>query len=500
MGLAAIPVSGVTHDSRLVRPGSVFVAIPGARVDGHAMAPAAVAAGAAAVVVEQPLPGLEVPQLVVEESRRALATASCWWYGDPSREMAVVGVTGTDGKTSTSRLAVSALEAAGYATGLSSTAVLRLHRRDIPNPVHSTTPEAPEVQRFLRAMVAAGDRCAVVETTSHGLAADRVAGVAYDAAILTNVTHEHLEYHGSFQAYRAAKLRLFASLAAGTSNPVKGPGGAGGPAAWPKSAIVNADDPSAPLFIEAARAAGARVLTYGMGVDADVRGFAVEQRPDGLLVDVDGPHGRMRVRVGILGRFNALNALAVLALAEAVGVDVDAALAGIATAPPVKGRMERVDRGQPFSVVVDFAHSPASLRLVLDELGQVAAAAGGGLLAVFGSAGERDVAKRPMMGRVAGERCRVVVATDEDSRGEDRLAILEQIASGAEEAGMRRGEGLHLVPDRREAIALAFRLARPGDVVVLAGKGHETEIIGPDGAAAWDERTVAEEELDRIRA
>jgi UDP-N-acetylmuramoyl-L-alanyl-D-glutamate--2,6-diaminopimelate ligase len=497
--LASVPLTGVAHDSRDVRPGSVFVAIPGARVDGHAMALGAVAAGAVAVVVERLLPGLAVPQLVVEDSRRALATAACWWYGDPSHHLAVVGVTGTDGKTSTSRLVVSALGTAGLRTGMSSTAVLRVGGRDVANPVHATTPEAPEMQRLLRAMTNAGDRCAVVETTSHGLAADRVAGVAYDAAILTNVTHEHLEFHGTFEAYRAAKIRLFGALQTGDANPRKGPGGAGGNGAWPKSAVVNADDPSAPLFVAAARTAGARVVTYGESSGADVRLAGVEARPDGLLVEVDGPGGRMHVRVGLLGRFNAWNALAVVGLAEAVGLDLDAVLAGIADAPPVKGRMERVDRGQPFTVVVDFAHSPASLQLVLDELGTVAAAAGGGLIAVFGSAGERDVAKRPMMGRVAGERCRVVVATDEDPRGEDRVAILEQIAAGAEAVGLRRGEGLYLIPDRREAIARAFRLARAGDVVVLAGKGHETEIIGRDGAIPWDERAVAQEELDRLR-
>ena len=491
-------VLGLTYDSRRVESGDLFVAVPGAHADGHEHARDAVARGAVALVVERPLEGVGVPQIVVDESQRALAPAACWWYGDPSHELAVVGVTGTDGKTSTCRLLTAALVAAGLPTGMSSTAALRIAGIDEANPVHATTPEAPELQRTLRAMVSGGDRVAVLETTSHGLALDRVGGVAYDAAILTNVTHEHLEFHGSFDAYRAAKLRLFEGLDARAARPPKGPGGASGAAAWPRSAIVNADDPSAGTFVEASLAAGARVLTYGESGEADVRALRIDEVLDGLAMDIAAPSGRLRLRLRLLGRFNAWNALAVVALAEAVGIDLDAVLGGLATAPPVRGRMERIDRGQPFTVVVDYAHSPASLRAALDTLAPVAARDHGGVIAVFGSAGERDVAKRPMMGRVAGERCRAVIVADEDPRGEDREAILEEIAAGAEAAGRRRGHDLLLIADRRAAIAASFRLARPGDVVLLAGKGHETSIIGPDGAEPWDERRVAEEELDRM--
>jgi UDP-N-acetylmuramoyl-L-alanyl-D-glutamate--2,6-diaminopimelate ligase len=498
--LGDVAVRGIAYDSRRVGAGAVFVAVPGAHADGHAHVAEAAARGAVAAVVEHPLPEVHVPQLVVDASQRALAPAACWWYGDPSLELAVVGVTGTDGKTSTCRLLVAALEAAGIRTGMSTTALVRVGATEIPNPVHATTPEAPEVQRLLRAMAVAGDRCAVVETTSHGLALERVGGVAYDVAVFTNLTHEHLEFHGSFEAYRAAKLRLFAGLAVTDANPRKGPGGASGAGAWPKTAVVNADDPSGPAVVRAAEAAAARVVTFGEGRGADIRAIRIEQDPGGLTAHVDTPEGRRIMRLGLLGRFSVWNALAVLAVAEGVGLDLDAALAGVANAPPVPGRMERIDRGQPFTVVVDYAHSPASLRLVLDELAPVAAAAGGGLIAVFGSAGERDAAKRPMMGRIAGERCRAVVLTDEDPRGEDPLAILEDIAAGARAAGMRRGASLYLEPDRRAAIARAFRLARPGDVVVLAGKGHEAEIIRRDGPVPWDERRVAEEELDRLRA
>ena len=501
---AAIAVRGIAYDSRRVRPGTVFVAVPGAHTDGHAHVRDAVRRGAPAIVVEREIDGLDgldglgVPELLVDDSQRALAPAACWWYGDPSRDLAVVGVTGTDGKTSTCRLLTAALVAAGLPAGMSSTATLRIGGLDEPNPVHATTPEAPEVQRALRAMVLAGDRVAVLETTSHGLALDRVGGVVYDAAILTNLTHEHLEFHGSFEAYRAAKMRLFRELGGPGLGPPKGPGGALGAAAWPRSAIVNADDPSAGPFVEAALTAGVRVVTYGETAGAAVRAVRIDEGPDGLVADVDTPRGRLTLRLGLLGRFNAWNALAVIAFAEAVGLDLDAVLAGLAGASPVRGRMERVDRGQPFAVVVDYAHSPASLRTVLDILAPMAARGGGGLIAVFGSAGERDVAKRPMMGRIAGERCRLVVVTDEDPRGEDRDAIVAEIATGAEAAGRRRGDDLLLIADRRDAIAAAFRAARPGDVVLLAGKGHETSIIGPHGPAPWDERRVAEQELDRI--
>jgi UDP-N-acetylmuramoyl-L-alanyl-D-glutamate--2,6-diaminopimelate ligase len=495
---SGIAVRGIAYDSRRVLLGTVFVAVPGAHTDGRAHVGDAVGRGAPAVVVEREVAGLDVPQLVVDDSQRALAPTACWWYGDPSHDLAVVGVTGTDGKTGTCRLLTAALVSAGLPTGMSSTAALRIGGVDVANPVHATTPEAPDVQRALRAMALAGDRVAVLETTSHGLALDRVGGVAYDAAILTNLTHEHLEFHGSFEAYRAAKLRLFRELGGTDAGAPKGPGGSRGAGAWPRSAIVNSDDPSAGLFVEASLAAGLRVVTYGEDAGADVRALRIDEGPDGLVADIDSPDGRLRLRLGLLGRFNAWNGLAVVAFAAAVGLDLDAVLAGLASAPPVKGRMERVDHGQPFTVVVDYAHSPASLRTVLDILGPMATRRGGGVIAVFGSAGERDVAKRPMMGRVAGERCRLVIVADEDPRGEDREAILEEIAAGAEAAGRRRGDDLLLIADRRAAIAAAFRAARPGDVVLLAGKGHETSIIGRDGPAPWDERRVAEEELDRL--
>lgn len=486
-GAAGVSVAGVTEDSRRARAGWLFAAVPGEHVDGHDFVGAAERAGAVVALVERPVLDVALPQLVVAGARRALAEAAAWFYDDPSAELGVVGITGTDGKTTTSFLAVSALEAAGLPAGLISTVETKIGTVREANPEHVTTPEAPELQATLRAMVAAGDRVAVLETTSHGLALERVSAIAYDVAVLTNLSHEHLELHGTFEAYRAAKLSLFERLAAGFSGAP--------PKAWPRAGIVNLDDPSGPLFSDVTREAGARLITYGTDPRADVRATSVDEGARRLRVGVEAPRWRGTLELRLVGRFNVHNALAVVALGEALGLDGEAVKTGLETVQGVPGRMEGVDAGQPFAVIVDYAHSPASLAAVLDILAPLAAARGGGLIAVFGSAGERDTAKRPMMGRVAGERCRLVVVTDEDPRGEDPGSILDAIARGAQETGRRRGRDLLLVRDRKAAIAAAFERARPGDVVLLAGKGHERSIIHADGPRPWDERAAALEAL-----
>ncbi|MES2209017.1 MAG: UDP-N-acetylmuramyl-tripeptide synthetase [Chloroflexota bacterium] len=461
-------VRGVTADSRGVVPGSLFVAISGARVDGHRFAADAERAGAAALLVEHLLPGRSIPQIVVQRTRPMLAEASAWWYGDPSRELGVVGVTGTDGKTSTSLLAAAGLAAAGISTGLLGTVATQIGGLREANPEHSTTPESPALQRALRAMVRAGDRAAVIETTSHGLAMDRVRAVAYDIAIFTNLSHEHLELHGTPEAYRAAKRRLFESLAqAGIDHRRDRPD-------WPRTGIVNLDDPSAATFVDATIAAGARLVTFGASAAADIRLETVAEDGGGLQVGYAraGSPRRFRLRMG--GRFNAWNALAAAALGWALDLDADAFEAGMEALDPVPGRMQRIERGQPFDVIVDYAHSPASLAMLLDELGPVAEARGGGLIAVFGSAGERDREKRPMMGRIAAQRCRLVVVTDEDPRAEDRNAIMAAIAAGA--------------------VAAA---ARP-EAVLLAGKGHEATIQYADHEQPWSEQAEAEAALAEL--
>jgi UDP-N-acetylmuramoyl-L-alanyl-D-glutamate--2,6-diaminopimelate ligase len=497
--LAAIGVDGVAEDSREVRAGTLFVAVPGFHVDGHDFVARAAAAGAAAAVVEHAVPEAGVPQLVVGASRPALAHAAGWWSGDPSHALGMIGVTGTDGKTTTSFLAVAALEAAGVSTGLVGTVETKVGKVRERHEAHVTTPGAPELQATLRAMAASGNTAAVLETTSHALELERVLGVAYDVAVFTNLTHEHLDLHGSFERYRAAKLRLFEALAGGAANPAKTV--AGQP--WPKLAIVNRDDPSASWFEAAGRQAGARVLTYGTDPAADVRATGVEEDASRLRVRytvpgedaAPGSRREDRLELRLAGRFNVHNALAVVALGVGLGLDPAAVRAGLEGVAGVPGRMERIEAGQPFGVIVDYAHSPASLQGVLDLLAPIAAARGGGLIAVFGSAGERDTAKRSAMGRIAGERCRLVVATDEDPRGEDRQAIVDEIVRGAEAAGRRRGADVLGIVDRREAVAAALERARPGDVVLLAGKGHEPTILYADHAIPWDEAAVAREIL-----
>ncbi|MER3418945.1 MAG: UDP-N-acetylmuramyl peptide synthase, partial [Chloroflexota bacterium] len=429
-----------------------------------------------------------------------LAEAAAWRAGDPSLRLGIVGITGTDGKTTTGVLAAAALRAAGIRAGLLGTAVIIVGGATELNPEHVTTPEAPELQAALAAMERAGDEAAVVETTSHGLALDRVAGIVYDAAIFTNLSHEHLDLHGTFEAYRAAKVSLFERLGGGRPDVLPAPARAAlpqKPLAWPAVAVVNADDPNADHFLRAARATGARVVRYGFRAEAEVRATAIEETRNGVGFEVLGPPVG-RVELQLPGRFNVANALAVVALGEGLGLDPERVRAGLASVDRIPGRTERVELGQPFGVVVDYAHSPAALEAVLDALEPIARAGGGGLVAVFGSAGERDREKRPRMGRIAAERCQLVILTDEDPRGEDRLTILKEIALGAEAVGRRRDEDLLLIPDRRAAIRLAFERARPGDVVLLAGKGHERSIIGPSGPEPWDERAEAERALREL--
>ena len=488
--LASVRVTGVTHDSRRIEPGAVFVAVPGAHHDGHDHAPAAVAAGASALVLERAIPTPGVPQVLVHAARPALAASAAWFEGDPSQRLGVVGITGTDGKTTTSYLVRSMLEACGLPSGMLGTIDVVAGGASLGNPGRATTPEAPELQAHLRTMVDAGDRFAVVEATSHGLAQDRVGDVAWDVAVHTNVTHEHLEFHRTPEAYRAAKRRLFERLVVDAANPDKGYG---------KHAVVNMDDPWVAVFADAAREAGATIVGYGAapGGTADIRATAVREGSR-LEVTVRTARWEAVVRLALAGRYNVHNALAAIGVGESLSLDPDSMRAGLEALERVPGRMESVDLGQPFRVLVDYAHSPEALAKALDAVAPLAAAGGGGLIAVFGSAGDRDTAKRPMMGRVAGERCRLVVVTDEDPRSEDREAIIDAIAEGAERAGRARGHDLLLIADRSTAIAEAIDQARPGDVVLLAGKGHERTIETAQGPVAWDEAGTARDALRAI--
>ena len=313
-----------------------------------------------------------------------------------------------------------------------------------------------------------------------GLALERVAEIAYDIAVFTNLTHEHLDLHGTYEAYVAAKRSLFERLEVGPGNPRK---------RWPKGAVINAQDERGPEMAAAARAAGAQVVTYAMDPDvaADIVATSVHDDGRALRMHVRTSRWEDELHIYLAGRFNAFNALAAVGVGELLGLDPAAMRRGLGAVRKVSGRMEPIDEGQPFDVFVDFAHTPGALAAALDALAPVAAARGGSLISLFGSPGARDVAKRPMMGRAAGERSRIVVVTEDDPRTTERMAILEEIAAGAEEAGKRRGHDLFLIPDRRAAIRRALELARRADIVLLAGKGHEPTLALATGAEPWSE-------------
>jgi UDP-N-acetylmuramoyl-L-alanyl-D-glutamate--2,6-diaminopimelate ligase len=352
------------------------VAIAGQHADGHDFVGSAVEAGAAGVVVERPVEGVAAPQVVVDAARPALASAAAWWFGDPSHGLTVVGITGTDGKTTTSYLVRGMLEACGLPAGLITTIEVIVGGESDGYTGH-TTPEAPVIQADLRRMLDAGDQFAVVETTSHGLALDRVAEVAYDIGVFTNLTHEHLDLHGTLEAYVAAKRSLFERLAVSPSNPLK---------QWPKGAVINAQDERGPEMADAARAAGARVLTYAVDpeFDADIVATAVRDDGRGLRLAVRTPRWSGELSIGLPGRFNAFNALAAIGVGELLELDPGAMREGLAAVRNVSGRMQPVDEGQPFDVFVDFAHTPGALAAALDALNPIAAARGGGVITLFG--------------------------------------------------------------------------------------------------------------------
>ncbi|MDP9271027.1 MAG: UDP-N-acetylmuramoyl-L-alanyl-D-glutamate--2,6-diaminopimelate ligase [Chloroflexota bacterium] len=468
VGVPIGEVRGLAYDSRRVARGALFFAVPGEHTDGHRYIGDAVAAGATAVVVELEQADARVPQLVVPNARHALADAADLWFGEPSQTLATIGVTGTNGKTTVAWLCTQLLAAAGGRPGMIGTVSVQVGDVLEDNESRATTPEALELQELLARMVAADNDTAVIETSSHGLALGRVRNCRYRAAIVTNVTHEHLEFHGTFEAYRDAKTLLVQEA---------------------PMAVLNRDDPSWPIFRERARD---RVLSYGFHPEADVRASELDARPSGSAVAVSAPAWHGRLEIPLPGAFNVENALAAFTFAIGWGIDAARAAAAIQHATGVPGRMERIDAGQPFAVVVDYAHSPDALDKVLRVLRSVTA---GRLIVVVGSAGERDIAKRAEMGGIAARLADLVIVTDEDPRGEDPDRINREIARGALQAGAREGEDLLVINDRRAAIRKAVTLAEPGDAILAAGKGHEHSMFMASGPVSWDEAEVARQEL-----
>jgi UDP-N-acetylmuramoyl-L-alanyl-D-glutamate--2,6-diaminopimelate ligase len=475
-GEAAAEVMGLTPDSRHVEPGSVFIAYPGERVDGHHFIPQAIERGAAAIVGERAR-GDEIPDGVtyvqVPSGREALAYLEAAWHGHPSREMTVIGVTGTDGKTTTVNLLQAILSAAGLKTGMISTVNAMIGDRYQDTGLHVTTPDAPVVQSLLAEMRDAGTEAVVLEATSIGLAHHRVTAVDFDVAVVTNVTHAHLNFHGTWAQYCADKARLFHMLSTSWHKP-----------GVPKVSVLNADDRSFPHL----QPIPADVqLAYALDTQADVTATDICLGKGEQTFTLRAPQGAFPIRTLLVERYNVYNILAAASVALALGVPVEAIQQGVGALAAVTGRMERIDEGQDFAAIVDFAHTPFALEQALKALRPQTE---GRLIVVFGCAGERDVAKREMMGRAAGGLADVTVITAEDPRTEDLDGIIDQIAQGCEAAGAREGEGYIRVPDRAEAIATAVNMAVAGDIVVAAGKGHEQSMCFGTVEYGWDDRVA----------
>ncbi|HEY7907301.1 MAG TPA: UDP-N-acetylmuramoyl-L-alanyl-D-glutamate--2,6-diaminopimelate ligase [Thermomicrobiales bacterium] len=481
-GDADCTVTDVAFDSRAVMPGGLFVALRGGYADGHRFIGDAVKRGAVAVLVEEAVdapPGIRV-QVIVPDTRAALAVVGANWYEHPANDLTVIGVTGTNGKTTTTAMITDVLDAAGLRSAFLGTVEIKLGPERWPNPNHQTTPESLHVQRFLRQAVAARCTHAVLEATSHGLAMHRLDALPVDVAVFTNLSHEHLEYHKTFAAYLAAKRVLFARLNVAPER---------GTARW---AVVNDADPHADDFLAAAP--DATSLRYGIGTETPIAAINVMELPEQTAFTLQTPTGAATVYLHTLGTYNVLNALAAAAVGHAQGIDAETIAAGLGAFTDVAGHLERVEMGQPFAVVVDFAHTPVAFEALFGLLRRTTQ---GRLAVVFGSAGERDTAKRPMQGAIAARYADFALFTNEDPRFEDAEAILHEIAAGArqERPDWREGEQYVCITDRAAAIGAAFDWAAPGDTIALIGKGHEHSIIIGAEALPWDEASVARDAL-----
>ena len=464
-------VLGVGHDSRTLKPGEVFVAIRGLTADGKQFVEAARKKGAAAVVSEQPAPDADgAPWLQVEDAREALATLSAAFLGEPARSLELVGVTGTNGKTTTTYLIDAALRAASKRVGLIGT----IHYRVADRLTESarTTPESSDLQQLFREMVDARCSHAVLEVSSHSLALKRVHGCAFKVAVFTNLTRDHLDFHGDMDGYFAAKRLLFASL-------LREDG----------VAVINADDGRAAELVAASRG---RVVSYGIEKPADVSARDVRLTIQGSRFVARTGAGDLPIDSALLGRFNVENLLAALAAVLALGVPPATAVRGLESMRGVPGRMERVEAGQDFAIIVDYAHTDDALRNLLETVRDLGPSR---IITVFGCGGDRDRTKRPLMGAVAARLSDVIVITSDNPRSEPPESIVEEILRGVN--GGRRAER-HVIVDRRDAITRALELARPGDAVVLAGKGHETYQVLRDRSVPFDDRQVAREALQKL--
>jgi UDP-N-acetylmuramoyl-L-alanyl-D-glutamate--2,6-diaminopimelate ligase len=463
-------ISGLAYDSRRVRPGTLFFCVPGQQTDGHLFAPQAVEDGAAALVLERPL-DLGVPEVQVSSARSAMATVAARFYEDPSSTLQVVGITGTNGKTTTAYMVRALLEAGGGRCGLLGT--VKTVVGGVERAAQRTTPEALDLQADFRQMLDAGEQSCAMEVSSHALELQRTAGVRFAAAVFTNLTQDHLDFHHSMESYFQAKRKLFV-----------------GPQAPPVK-VLNVGDPyGARLARELDDAVG-----FGLECDADYVASDVRIDSQGASARLATPDGEAELTLPLPGRFNLANALGALAVVHRLGGDLPTLLAALARGVRVPGRFEPVEEGQGFAVLVDYAHTPDSLQNVLSAARElIAADSRGRVLCVFGAGGDRDRGKRSLMGAAAAGLADVVILTSDNPRSEDPHAIIRDILSGVEQT--ESGASVHVNPHRGEAIGEAIGLAQAGDVVVIAGKGHEQGIELADGVKIpFDDATVAREAL-----
>lgn len=474
-GAGGVQVRGVEFDSRRAGEGSLFVAVSGFEVDGHEFVGSAVESGASALVLEREVAGVpaDFPRLMVPSSREAMALIADAFYGHPSGRLALTGVTGTNGKTTTAFLIDAVLRAAGRVTGLMGTIHYRVGSRVIENP--RTTSEAPDLQYYLSEMLEAGAGHAVMEVSSHALELGRVLGCDFKAAVFTNLTQDHLDFHGDMERYFQAKLRLFTEVA-------------------PESSILNIDDPWGRKIAAAARGAGGVVIGYGMDGEADVRAENLSISAGGMRFDLIGPGGNVPLESALTGLHNVSNVLAAAAACLTLGLTLAEVADGVRGLKSVPGRFEKVDLGQPFLVVVDYAHTGDALARVLEFAKPVTK---GRLLTLMGCGGDRDRAKRPLMAIAALEASDRVYMTSDNPRTEPPEAILKEVEAGADQVEGGR-ERSCIIVDRREAIQSILAEARSGDTVVIAGKGHETyQEIGRE-RFPFDDREEARKSLHSL--
>jgi UDP-N-acetylmuramoyl-L-alanyl-D-glutamate--2,6-diaminopimelate ligase len=471
--VAAEAITGIAYDSRTVQRGNVFVALKGVRADGAQFVRQAVERGAAAIVAEHSVADVGVPLLEVSDARLALAELAADFYGHPSERMRVVGITGTNGKTTTSYLLASIFESAGMKCGVIGTVAHRIG--DEVRESSHTTPEAPDVQALLHEMVERGCIACAMEASSHALALRRVDAMTFSAGVFTNLTRDHLDFHENMEAYFQAKRRLFEMLPAGAP------------------ALINADDPKSTALI----AVSAKPVTYGINRSADITPGPLSFSMDGLDFDIRTPRGRLHASSSLVGRPNVYNILAAVGTGVALGLPFDAIERGIQTLQAVPGRFEVVsDPKDAFTVVVDYAHTDDALRNLLETARPLVR---GRLITLFGCGGDRDRTKRPLMGAVASRLSDVLVITSDNPRHENPERIIDEIQRGITPDTKRDDALLFAIPDRRAAIAKAIENARPGDMVLIAGKGHEKYQIVGDEHLPCDDVAIARELLGRRR-